>query len=406
MKRRREMMEREIQQIKKPGFLRALLLGCFMVVVNVEAQAPSSFLYHFNKERGFFFDTEEFENTVFFTDQKSLFSACELSVNYVAICDVSTGQRFYAKRSELEEIPVDPGKFSWKLKIIDVKGSIIDMFFAERSLGLAEQGYHPLMWIEGLEKSNVVKLHFFGVIPSVQFSTHNLQVNAPVVVGWQNAGGEQSIVQIQSSKIFGLKTLWENAGKLRVEIVQKIEKTQPVVIDAGHGGAEYGTHIDSIMEKELVLKAALRLKKYLESNALNVLLVRQDDKQLSLSERLSYAESQNAALFLSLHVDNWVHSVAFDRIPVGLSCYYQQFLSASFASTLCQGIKEKGYPVAWAARRSMYVLSSLAYPSVLLELGNLADPGDKQMLLDEYRFKAYVEKIGREILDFVKENEN
>jgi len=76
-----------------------------------------------------------------------------------------------------------------------------------------------------------------------------------------------------------------------------------VVIDPGHGGADPGARsaADGRWEKEFTLDWARRLAPLLEQRGWRVFLTRGNDRDLSLSDRVAFAEAHGADLFLSLH---------------------------------------------------------------------------------------------------------
>jgi N-acetylmuramoyl-L-alanine amidase len=79
-----------------------------------------------------------------------------------------------------------------------------------------------------------------------------------------------------------------------------------IVIDPGHGGGQPGAISDSgVPEKEITLDVALRLRRLIEKAPFEVFLTRQTDQTLSLEKRVEFANSKNADLFLSIHV-NWM----------------------------------------------------------------------------------------------------
>jgi N-acetylmuramoyl-L-alanine amidase len=76
-----------------------------------------------------------------------------------------------------------------------------------------------------------------------------------------------------------------------------------VIIDPGHGGPQTGTRstLDGKFEKDFVLDWALRLAPLLEQSGWRVLLTRTNDVEMSLPDRVAFAEAHGANLFLSLH---------------------------------------------------------------------------------------------------------
>lgn len=74
-----------------------------------------------------------------------------------------------------------------------------------------------------------------------------------------------------------------------------------VVIDPGHGGSDPGAIYNDMTEKELNLDIALKLKKLLLKDNIDVRLTREDDSYVDLYARTDFANSAGADLFLSIH---------------------------------------------------------------------------------------------------------
>ena len=79
-----------------------------------------------------------------------------------------------------------------------------------------------------------------------------------------------------------------------------------IVIDPGHGGIDPGaTRGKKILEKDITLAVAKRIKKELEkSSRYSVLLTRDGDIFMSLHERFMVAQERLADLFISIHADS------------------------------------------------------------------------------------------------------
>jgi len=76
-----------------------------------------------------------------------------------------------------------------------------------------------------------------------------------------------------------------------------------VVIDAGHGGKSPGAVVEGVMEKDIVLKVALKTGELIKKNHPNVKVIytREVDKAVDLSERAAIANRNKADLFISIH---------------------------------------------------------------------------------------------------------
>lgn len=78
-----------------------------------------------------------------------------------------------------------------------------------------------------------------------------------------------------------------------------------IVLDAGHGGIDNGTKgSGGELEKDVVLAFAQTLREKLEGGGkYRVAMTRTDDSFIPLGERVRFARSRSAALFISLHAD-------------------------------------------------------------------------------------------------------
>ncbi|MBI3621718.1 MAG: N-acetylmuramoyl-L-alanine amidase [Nitrospirae bacterium] len=77
-----------------------------------------------------------------------------------------------------------------------------------------------------------------------------------------------------------------------------------IVIDPGHGGKDPGAiGLSGYQEKEAVLDIGRRLKKLLEQRGHRIIMTRNDDTFIPLSDRTQIANSRGADLFVSIHAN-------------------------------------------------------------------------------------------------------
>ena len=99
-----------------------------------------------------------------------------------------------------------------------------------------------------------------------------------------------------------------------------LKKVRTIVLDPGHGGGNQGAiGVAEIHEKYLTVELALSLRDQLQRRYPNtrVVLTRYWDKELSLQDRIRFANTIEADLFVSLHYNAAVHERA-----VGFEAYY------------------------------------------------------------------------------------
>lgn len=102
-------------------------------------------------------------------------------------------------------------------------------------------------------------------------------------------------------------------------------KISRIVLDPGHGGKDQGTKgVSGLLEKDLVLDLARRVRALLEERlGSEVVLTRDDDVFIPLEERTAIANRARADLFVSLHAN----SSPF-RLASGPETYYLDFTSS------------------------------------------------------------------------------
>ena len=90
-------------------------------------------------------------------------------------------------------------------------------------------------------------------------------------------------------------------------------KVDVIVIDAGHGGHDPGTLGKNAREKDVVLKIALKVGKYIEENIpeVKVLYTRKTDKYVEFQDRADVANKNKADLFISIHANSIVGANAY-----------------------------------------------------------------------------------------------
>lgn len=106
------------------------------------------------------------------------------------------------------------------------------------------------------------------------------------------------------------------------EASHETRKDIVIVIDPGHGGDQEGGMYDSFMEKEMTLVTAKAMKEDLEKyEGVTVFLTREDDRTMSLEDRVAYAKEMNADILLCLHYNlSKDHNTLF-----GAECWVSAF---------------------------------------------------------------------------------
>lgn len=105
-----------------------------------------------------------------------------------------------------------------------------------------------------------------------------------------------------------------------------------IVIDAGHGGRDVGAVANHVREKDICLSVAHKLGAYIEEHlGVNVLYTREDDRFIPLKDRGRFANTHEAKLFISIHVNS-----AGDSRASGTETYFLGLHKSEAAQSVMQ----------------------------------------------------------------------
>lgn len=217
-------------------------------------------------------------------------------------------------------------------------------------------------------------------------------------------------------------------------------KVPLVVIDAGHGGKDFGAQsVNGLLEKELNLDVSMKLKKILETRyKYQVMMTRDDDTFIPLDERGDVANAKEADIFVSIHAN-----AAPRRVAHGIETYYlgiangeqaqataarengelvhsvkddqvQQILASLISTTkindssrlagrvqenLFSTMKEKYSEVKDLGVKEgpFFVLHDTNMPSILVEIGFITNPREETRLRELMYLNRLADSIARGI---------
>ena len=175
-----------------------------------------------------------------------------------------------------------------------------------------------------------------------------------------------------------------------------------VILDAGHGGHDFGGTFGLTYEKHLALDVVRRVEIYLKSQGISTKLTRSRDTFISLPRRARIANAESGAIFVSIHFNH-----ARSRKAAGIETFYHtknknslklahMIQSAALYKTRAnnRGVKKGNF----------LVLSKNNRPAVLLECAFLTNSSDRYRALDpEYR-QRMAEAVAMGIIKFRQSN--
>lgn len=165
-----------------------------------------------------------------------------------------------------------------------------------------------------------------------------------------------------------------------------------IAIDPGHGGSDPGCVGFGVKEKDLALKYSLSLKWLLEKKGYSVVLTRDKDVFVGLSERPLIAKRVRADVFISIHFN------AGDSRASGLEVWYHdndvngKRLAEVAESELKKVVNSRGVKKDTDRYRSGFAVlrgcSRNGIPAILVEVGFLTNFTENSMLVtDAVRIK-------------------
>lgn len=157
-------------------------------------------------------------------------------------------------------------------------------------------------------------------------------------------------------------------------------KNFTVVLDAGHGGTDPGCVQDEILEKDITLTLTLLVKEKLESEGFTVLLTRDTDEAVSLSERVELTNQSGADCFVSIHCN----MCAEDTSISGLECYfYHSEEGRRLAECIIEEVNEYSIKNYGVIEGNYMVVRDANIPAALVETGYLSNPEECEALTSE-----------------------
>lgn len=167
-----------------------------------------------------------------------------------------------------------------------------------------------------------------------------------------------------------------------------------VVLDPGHGGVDSGANRPEIVEKDINLAVAQRLKEILVQRGAVVVLTRDTDRELSgecdnprvfgrhrrdLHARLEAIMENNAHVAISIHAN-----ASRNQTEHGHDVYYNPADpdSKTMATLLCQELSAVTGVKRTPKKGSFYLLRTSKRPCVLVEVGFITNKQERELLRD------------------------
>lgn len=174
-----------------------------------------------------------------------------------------------------------------------------------------------------------------------------------------------------------------------------------IVLDPGHGGPDGGAVGGDVVEEEVALKVAEKLRDYLQQQGALVLMTREMDSDLAdkdtrgyrrrkvedLRKRVALINESEADLFISIHLN----AIPSPRWRGAQTFYYGSLLENERLAKFIQAeLRRNLENTDRVAKRidTVYLLKYAKKPGALVEVGFLSHPEERELLAsDRYQTK-------------------
>jgi N-acetylmuramoyl-L-alanine amidase len=180
-------------------------------------------------------------------------------------------------------------------------------------------------------------------------------------------------------------------------------KTNPylIVVDAGHGGDAVGSQFGPLVEKNINLNVALKVKSIITRNEYKVLMTRTKDSKTPNNKRWQIANKMNASVFISIHTNSakpFFHGASIIT-PKG----HDQDNSFYLAYKIYMRMSQAGITMTtdsiYQDRRGLEVLNATKMPAIIVEIGYIR--GDAENLTKKTYIKNMAWSIAYGITDYI-----
>ena len=201
--------------------------------------------------------------------------------------------------------------------------------------------------------------------------------------------------------------------------VQETSEMPVIVIDAGHGGEDGGAGANGVLEKDVNLAIALRLRDMLTVNGCSVVMTRDSDisiydssadttrekKVADLNNRVKIINSSKNNILVSIHQNKFEQSKYS-----GAQIFYSENVPQSFRlaeeirrSVTCL-LQPENKRELKPADKSIFILSKAEVPAVIVECGFLSNEDEAKKLSDEEYQKQMAFAVFCGIKSYIRNN--
>ena len=187
--------------------------------------------------------------------------------------------------------------------------------------------------------------------------------------------------------------------KTSQKVIKKGATKNKIVLDAGHGGSDYGAIREGINEKDITFDVTQRVNAILRSKGYLTALTRSDDTFVSLEDRVEFSEKEAPQIFVSIHVNS-----AVSKDPNGIETHYYHEESKELAEIIHKHMT-KEFPKSndrGLFKSKFYVINHTTVPAILCEIGFLSNDAERNELITDSRKQRTAKAIATGIMEYLR----
>ncbi len=174
-----------------------------------------------------------------------------------------------------------------------------------------------------------------------------------------------------------------------------------IVIDAGHGGHDTGQIVDNLTESAINLTIAKKIQAQAEKQGMEVILLREDNSFVSLTDRAGMINDLNPDFFISIHVDNATNK----NQELGNQMFIHDKVSTKEASAQLAGklaaafLENLDIKHSKISLQNFTLLRLVKVPGIHMSLGNMINDKERDYLTSDAGQQAVAASIVEALLD-------
>lgn len=168
-----------------------------------------------------------------------------------------------------------------------------------------------------------------------------------------------------------------------------------IILDAGHGGSDFGATSMGRMEKDDNLRLTLAVGEILQNAGVNVLYTRTEDIYETPADKADKANISNADYLISLHRNSSIYPNQY--MGVESLVYNRSSAAARMAENINQQLVKTGFVNQGVNERTNLALLRLtSMPAILVEVGFVNTERDNQIF--DSRFQNIAQAVADGII--------